>query len=81
MLARTLETAAAADTPAWLPLAKLCAHFGLSKKTIQRHLIHARYATALRVLEPSLPDGTKCHPLYNVADFTAWLARCTPAEK
>ena len=78
LLERTLATYEKTD-PAWLPLAKLCHHFGMSRKSMQLHLIRARSARAIRVLQPTLPSGTVCNPLYNVADLTAFLASTTPA--
>lgn len=80
LLERTLATHEQND-PAWLPLNKLCHHFGLSRKSMQLHLVRARSARAIRVLQPTLPSGTVCNPLYNVADLTAYLASTTPSAK
>lgn len=78
MLRRALEADPAA-APAWLPLGKLAAHFGLTRRTLSLHLTRARSTGAVRVLQPALPTGGQGNPLYNVEDVTTYLASITPA--
>lgn len=73
LLERTLASHESTD-PAWLPLTKLCHHFGISRKSMQLHLTAARSAGVIRVLQPKLPSGATCNPLYNVCDVTTYLA-------
>lgn len=67
--------AAADPEPAWLYPAGLARRFGMKRRAITYHISAAREAGSVRTLTPPTPTGTPGRPLYNVADFEAWLAR------
>ena len=77
----TSALAAAEDTtaPAYLPLGKLAARFGIARRTCARLICRARIAGAIEVLTPPAdPGSTGTHPLYSVADFLAYLRTANP---
>lgn len=70
-----LTASTGADAPAWLPTVKLGKHFGMERRRASMLLAMARSAGAIRCLRPPLPDGRPGTPIWNVADFQAFLAR------
>lgn len=72
LTARLTEALATAGTsPAYLPLCKLAAHFGLSTRQTQEVCIAAQKAGRLDTIAPAAEVGTP-RVLYSVADFRAW---------
>lgn len=67
----TEALATAGTTPAYLPLCKLAAHFGLSTRQTQEVCIAAQKAGRLDIIAPAAEVGTP-RVLYSVADFRAW---------
>lgn len=61
------------NVPAFLPLKKLAAHFGIGQTLAKRYVSSAISCGRLEVLRPSL-NGVKGNPLYSVSDFKLYLA-------
>ena len=59
--------------PAFLPLAKLARHFGISRSLANRIVTAAASAGQLEILRPTL-NGTKGYQLYSVSDFKLYLS-------
>lgn len=59
---------------AFLPLGKLATFFGINRKLARTLAADASSAGRLQILRPQLSNGTKCNPLYSVADFKSYLA-------
>ena len=67
------ETDAAA--PRWLPLAKLAAYFGMSRRHAARYVASAISEHALTAFRPTDCNGTEGHLLYHVEEFERYLRR------
>lgn len=73
-LVARLTDSAAQPAPAFLPLGKISAHFGMNRQLAAKLLSAAHAAGAVEILRPRLKDGTRCNPLYSVSDFKNYLA-------
>lgn len=73
-LVARLSDADAQPAPAFLPLGKISAHFGMNRQLGAKLLSAAHAAGAVEILRPRLQDGTRCNPLYSVSDFKNYLA-------
>ena len=73
-LVASMADPATNPAPAFLPLGKLSAHFGINRQLGAKLVAAAHAAGALEILRPVLKDGTKCNPLYSVQDFKNYLA-------
>lgn len=71
LVVRLAETTT--DVPAFLPLKKLAAHFGIGRSLAARYVASAISCGRLEVLRPNL-NGVKGNPLYSVTDFKLFLA-------
>lgn len=65
---------ATAPAPAFLPLGKLSAHFGINRQLGAKLIAAAHAEGKVEILRPVLKDGTRCKPLYSVQDFKNYLA-------
>lgn len=70
-----LAAPAAAESPEYLPFAKLAARFGFSTSTAHRYIASAITDHRLRTIRPRNAMGVQGDTLYHVADFTAYISR------
>jgi hypothetical protein len=73
-LVAAMADPATTPAPAFLPLGKLSAHFGINRQLGAKLVASAHAAGVLEILRPVLKNGKKCNPLYSVQDFKNYLA-------
>jgi hypothetical protein len=71
LITRSADSASP-HAPAYLPVGKLAAHFGLSRSYTHRIATAAAAAGKVEVLHPTV-SGAKGYALYSVADFKKYL--------
>lgn len=71
LITRSADSASP-HAPAFLPVGKLAAHFGLSRSYTHRIATAAAAAGKVEVLHPTV-SGAKGNALYSVADFKKYL--------
>ncbi len=76
-LTQALETTLTGAGAVWLPRRKLADRFGMSPRTADVYIASAITEGRLQSFRPTDASGNAGHPLYNVADFEAYIRRKT----